>query len=583
MRQSAGGRSGRRARALLAVGVVLVLGSCDSPFGLFGNRAPLDPPPGTYSEPVTVRVDYDRDVHRVYWSDERDVPLSSYRPLWDLQISGTRSFWYFAVSASGERSALREARYVIEDTEPPTIAADSRVFFGERHYFGYRVRWQVHPWADPFDAVTPWEKLEYLVVSSATNNVGTASEALANGRVEMEWRRQPPPPEPPLSHLYTASRPGERRWFNVLVRDQAGNTSSYGQRLFSSPPLLSVYTAGDTDLLWLNTFNDEFGEPTFMETVAAPPGPTRGVALGRIDGDLIDDLAIVYHDGTNDRIGIILGSEAGAYPPTRFVRLYTDAWVPAHRPIAIADLTGPRQVVTISAAGDILILSPTAGLVATIPAAGPPFSGFAVGDIDGDGRPDVVGVSLTAPTLRVFRNLGGGAFGLAWSGGPAGPISDVEIADLNGNRRGDVIVVGPTLTPRVQIFYSEADGTLTPDPDAGLQPFAGIVPYGVVAADFTRNGLPDLFVSTDGNGDERSRVYRNDGTGILVADAQVLDPGGPGRGAFAADLNGNGLIDVIELFNGEAPRIWLNSGTDIVEGPTIGDSTTTWLAVGQVR
>ena len=61
------------------------------------------------------------------------------------------------------------------------------------------------------------------------------------------------------------------------------------------------------------------------------------------------------------------------------------------------------------------------------------------GDLDGDGRMDLVAGDFHASTLYYFRGHGNGNFDAALPIDVTGPVNDVAIADLNGDHRPDLV------------------------------------------------------------------------------------------------------------------------------------------------
>jgi hypothetical protein len=156
----------------------------------------------------------------------------------------------------------------------------------------------------------------------------------------------------------------------------------------------------------------------------------------------------------------------------------------------------------------------------------------AIGDIDGDGRPDVVTVN-DDETISIFIAKPDGSLGsrrdyLA-SGDPAG----AAIADLNGDGHADVAVAdrGGFVT----VFLNRADGTLAPKQDYA----AGSFPESIAAGDLDGDGSPDLVVTSS----DSVSVLRNNGDGTFAAKEDY--PVGGGTTVALGDLNGDGKLDVV--------------------------------------
>ncbi|HTE04979.1 MAG TPA: VCBS repeat-containing protein, partial [Planctomycetota bacterium] len=83
-------------------------------------------------------------------------------------------------------------------------------------------------------------------------------------------------------------------------------------------------------------------------------------------------------------------------------------------------------------------------------------SAVATGDVDGDGRPDIVTVAheLTDFSVRVLRQLSDGTFAppLASPFPGKGIIKDMELADLTADGRLDAIIAVPTAVPSALVL-----------------------------------------------------------------------------------------------------------------------------------
>ena len=95
-------------------------------------------------------------------------------------------------------------------------------------------------------------------------------------------------------------------------------------------------------------------------------------------------------------------------------------------------------------------------------ASSPPLGfGSAIGDLDADGRPELVVCEGSAGTVRVFPNEGARAFGPSRSFAALPDTHRVWAMDIDGDGHLDLVVGGPE-TETLAVLYGRGDGSVEP-------------------------------------------------------------------------------------------------------------------------
>ena len=161
----------------------------------------------------------------------------------------------------------------------------------------------------------------------------------------------------------------------------------------------------------------------------------------------------------------------------------------------------------------------------------------ALGDVTGDGHPDIVASRPNANAVSVIPGDGAGGFQPAFLRPTGVGPNALTLADANGDARIDVVTanaVGAT----VSVLPADGAGSLGfPGRHA-----AGRYPHGVVAADFDGDGHIDV-ATANAFGNDVS-VLRNDGIGGFLP-AQSHAVGASPTNIVSGDVDGDGHIDLL--------------------------------------
>ena len=272
----------------------------------------------------------------------------------------------------------------------------------------------------------------------------------------------------------------------------------------------------------------------------------NGVALGDVNGDGRLDVVVANY-GANG-VGVLFGQAAGGFAP--FSPLYPIGSYSELSGIALGDVNRDGRLDAVTAnrytySAGVFLGQATGGFAAasTYP-VGPTTSplSVAVGDVNGDGRLDIVTGNYFADEVGVLLGQAGGGFSAvsAYATGTGSRPRSVALGDLNGDGRLDIVTANNG-TATAGVLLGQAGGG-----------FAAVTAYALGAG-----SRPADVALGDVNGDGRLDVVTvNSGTstaGVLLG----LVGGGLGPvGTYSAngstpqavalgDVTGDGLLDIV--------------------------------------
>ena len=326
------------------------------------------------------------------------------------------------------------------------------------------------------------------------------------------------------------------------------------------------------------------GDGTFQQplTLALPTGSgASSIVAADFNRDGRTDLAVA--DPLLNEVSIFLGNGDGTFDPLPPISVPGGPYA-----IAEGDFTGNGQIdlaVADEGSSSVTILlgngNGTFQVLPPIPIGQPNFPTFpeaiVAGSFTDSGHTDLAVADVGTDQVTVLLGNGDGTFQpqapITLPDGSASILSLVA-GDFRDNGITDLAVAVTDYFNGdfVDVLLGNGDGTFQPPAPISLG--FGVYPVGIVAGDFTGNGLLDLATAdSNGNGTDDYSVYLNNGNGTFQGPSPyALGGTGSSTAIVTGDFTGDGQTDLaISRTSPDDVQVRLSSGDGTFSDPSVVD------------
>ncbi len=289
------------------------------------------------------------------------------------------------------------------------------------------------------------------------------------------------------------------------------------------------------------------------------------LAIGDLDGDGKPDLAIA--NSSSNTVSVLRNTSSnGLITAGSFANKVDFATGAYPRSVAIADLDGdgkPDLAITNTNDNSISVLRNTSssgaintGSFATKVdfATGSTPHGLAIGDLDGDGKPDFAIANSGTNSISVLRNIS--SSGLITSSSFAARVdfatgvypTSVAIGDLDGDGKPDLAITNNNSNSVSVLHNTSVNGYISTGSFATKVDFTtNSMPYRIAIGDLDGDGKPDLAIANSGT--NSISVLRNTSSSGLITSSSFaarvdFTTGSIVSSLAIGDLDGDGKPDL---------------------------------------
>lgn len=308
-----------------------------------------------------------------------------------------------------------------------------------------------------------------------------------------------------------------------------------------------------------NNGNGTFAAPVNIATDDSP----FDIASGDLNGDGKPDLVVAHNEYT---VTVLLNNGSGGFAaPVAYRSLTSDNWAgPFYGCIALGDVNGDGKLDVLYGStrtwdgytGHIVqlrndgtgALTRAANIPLVLYSAGP--SDLFVADMNGDGALDILAAhhsGRASDGVCVIMNNGGGNFAapVLYPGGQG--TMAIVAADVNKDSKLDILTADD-YSSAVTVRLNPGNGNFATVP----YDFAGSIQSGQDAADIDGDGDQDIFTSGPHSSADDGAIMRNNGSGRFSRTPIYNGDDGVSSGVLR-DLNGDHKPDLLWVSANTAP------------------------------
>ncbi len=329
----------------------------------------------------------------------------------------------------------------------------------------------------------------------------------------------------------------------------------------------------------------------------AATGVAQSLVVGDFNGDHVLDVAVNTAGRVGPAVEVMLGNGDGTFQTVHEILKV------GPNPLSLAvgdfDHNGALDLVTANSQGTVsLLLNNGDGSFrprVDLNVGGAPRA-IVVGDFNGDGAPDIATAQQLTNTVSLLLGHGDGTFGRPLSFAATNSLSfapmSLAVGDVNGDGKADLVVnsIGgeDSFVTQLGVLLGNGKGSFQA-PIFQIPATAG-GDGDMALGDFNHDGRLDIALGGEAAIPDGLAVLNGNGDGTFGVPFQsplrVSTGGQDPFGVAAADLNGDGLVDLVAANSSSGSvGVMLNTSRPIVAAPTTTTvSTSTATAVfGQIE